>query len=173
MNTFKTKLRDAQWCEAFRTYLTERYAAENLAFLLAVENFRDAAMAEQIEQARSLATSIVGEYLEPDAPMELNVSFQSKMSCKESIDSLSDDECPDPRIFDDTQVSVILLIMDYYKDFCSDHAHQVVPLKDAVDTPQPRAQRPMSVADDDAQVQHADEEEPGCLRVIANLLRGR
>ena len=96
------------------------------------------------------------------------------MSCKELIDELPVGEVPDPRTFDDTQVSVILLIMDYYKDFCSDQAN-LTALKDVCDTPQPRAPRQspsedvVRADDDDAE----PAEEAGCLRVLTNLLRGR
>ena len=172
MRALKEKIRDDEWSARFEEYLEERFCPENIRFLQAVERYRDSASDGEVEKAMEQGQEIIEQFLKDDAPQELNLGFSHRSEAMEQLNTCPEGECPSPSAFDDAQVSIILLIMDYYKDFCS-QSSSIVPISDAVTEPTMRPKAATHAPSMVVSEEDDDGKPAGCFDAVIGIFSGR
>ncbi|KAI5940663.1 Regulator of G-protein signaling 1 [Manis javanica] len=95
--------------DAFRTFLKSEFSEENVEFWLACEDFKKTESAEKIA---SKAKMIYSEFIETNAPKEINIDFRTRESTAKKI------KAPTPTCFDEAQkVIYTLMEKDSYPRF--------------------------------------------------------
>uniref|UniRef100_A0A672V1T3 Regulator of G protein signaling 21 n=1 Tax=Strigops habroptila TaxID=2489341 RepID=A0A672V1T3_STRHB len=86
---------------AFRTFLKSEFSEENVEFWLACEDFKKTKSSAKIA---SKAQKIYSDFIQPDAPKEINIDFQTKTHISQNISE------PTLSCFDDAQRLVYSLM---------------------------------------------------------------
>uniref|UniRef100_F6ZHI6 Regulator of G protein signaling 21 n=1 Tax=Ornithorhynchus anatinus TaxID=9258 RepID=F6ZHI6_ORNAN len=89
-----TLLANKAGLDAFRTFLKSEFSEENVEFWLACEDFKKTKSAEKII---SKAKMIYSEFIQADAPKEINIDFSTRDLISRNISE------PTLRCFDDAQ----------------------------------------------------------------------
>ncbi|XP_074207552.1 regulator of G-protein signaling 21 [Camelus bactrianus] len=87
--------------DAFRTFLKSEFSEENVEFWLACEDFKKTECAEKIA---SKARMIYSEFIEADAPKEINIDFSTRDLISKNISE------PTLKCFDEAQKLIYSLM---------------------------------------------------------------
>ncbi|XP_013913079.1 PREDICTED: regulator of G-protein signaling 21-like [Thamnophis sirtalis] len=108
------KLRDG--LDAFRAFLKSEFSEENIEFWLACEDFRKTKLAATIA---SKAQRIYSEFIQADAPREINIDFNTRDRITQAISK------PTLSCFDDAQQLIYtLMAKDSFPRFLKSEAYK-------------------------------------------------
>ncbi|CAK7307798.1 Regulator of G-protein signaling 21 [Vulpes lagopus] len=96
-----TLLTNQAGLDAFRTFLKSEFSEENVEFWLACEDFKKTESAEKIA---SKAKMIYSEFIEADAPKEINIDFSTRDLISKNIAE------PTLKCFDEAQKLIYILM---------------------------------------------------------------
>ncbi|XP_074246276.1 regulator of G-protein signaling 21 [Saimiri boliviensis] len=96
-----TLLANQAGLDAFRTFLKSEFSEENVEFWLACEDFKKTTNAEKIA---SKAKMIYSEFIEADAPKEINIDFSTRDLISKNIAE------PTVKCFDEAQKLIYSLM---------------------------------------------------------------
>uniref|UniRef100_A0A2K6CXE6 Regulator of G protein signaling 21 n=1 Tax=Macaca nemestrina TaxID=9545 RepID=A0A2K6CXE6_MACNE len=96
-----TLLANQAGLDAFRTFLKSEFSEENVEFWLACEDFKKMKNAEKIA---SKARMIYSEFIEADAPKEINIDFSTRDLISKNIAE------PTLKCFDEAQKLIYCLM---------------------------------------------------------------
>ncbi|NXM50289.1 RGS21 protein, partial [Gymnorhina tibicen] len=117
-----TVLADKEGLEAFRAFLKSEFSEENVEFWLACEDFKKTKSSTKMA---SKARKIYSDFIQADAPKEVNIDFHTKNNISENISE------PTLSCFDAAQRSIYSLMAkdsfprflrsDVYKELVKKH----------------------------------------------------
>ncbi|XP_025783590.1 regulator of G-protein signaling 21 [Puma concolor] len=96
-----TLLNNQAGLDAFRTFLKSEFSEENVEFWLACEDFKKT---ESAEKMASKAKMIYSEFIEADAPKEINIDFSTRDLISKNIAE------PTLKCFDEAQKLIYSLM---------------------------------------------------------------
>nr|XP_033817502.1 regulator of G-protein signaling 21 [Geotrypetes seraphini] len=102
--------------DAFRTFLKSEFSEENLEFWLACEDYKKTrSSTKMISKARK----IYSEFIENEAPKEINIDFKTRDAISKNISQ------PTPACFDEAQKIILrLMAKDSFPRFLRSDAYK-------------------------------------------------
>lgn len=112
LQDLETLLNNKGGMQAFRGFLRSEFSEENLEFWLACEDYRDSPSSLQ----KIKASSIYSQFINPDAPQEVNLDAETR----EAVLSVMDSPCADT--FNKAQQRIYsLMAKDSFPRFLRSH----------------------------------------------------
>nr|XP_020646144.1 regulator of G-protein signaling 21 [Pogona vitticeps] len=116
MESVDTLLANKDGLNAFRTFLKSEFSEENIEFWLACEDFKKTKSAAKIA---SKAQKIYSEFIQADAPKEINIDFCTRDHITQTISE------PTLQCFDDAQRLIYsLMAKDSFPRFLKSEAYK-------------------------------------------------
>nr|XP_028587848.1 regulator of G-protein signaling 21 [Podarcis muralis] len=121
MDSVDTLLANKDGLDAFRTFLKSEFSEENIEFWLACEDFKKTKSAAKIA---SKAKKIYSEFIQTDAPKEINIDFNTRDHITQTISE------PTLQCFDDAQSLIYsLMAKDSFPRFLKSEAYKELTKK--------------------------------------------
>ncbi|XP_008115103.1 regulator of G-protein signaling 21 [Anolis carolinensis] len=121
MESVDTLLANKDGLDAFRAYLKSEFSEENIEFWLACEDFKKTKSAAKIV---SKAQKIYSEFIQADAPKEINIDFSTRDHITQTISE------PTLQCFDDAQRLIYsLMAKDSFPRFLKSEAYKELAKK--------------------------------------------
>ncbi|XP_070797160.1 regulator of G-protein signaling 21 [Pituophis catenifer annectens] len=122
MESVDTLLANKDGLDAFRTFLKSEFSEENIEFWLACEDFKKTKSAAKVA---SKAQRIYSEFIQADAPQEINIDFNTRDRIMEAILK------PTLNCFDDAQKLIYsLMVKDSFPRFLKSEAYKELANKE-------------------------------------------
>ncbi|XP_054837051.1 regulator of G-protein signaling 21 [Eublepharis macularius] len=116
MESLDTLLANKDGLAAFRTFLKSEFSEENIEFWLACEDFKKTKSAVKIV---SKAQQIYSDFIQADAPKEINIDFNTRDQITQNISE------PSLQCFDDAQRLIYsLMAKDCFPRFLKSEAYK-------------------------------------------------
>ncbi|XP_077192405.1 regulator of G-protein signaling 21 [Paroedura picta] len=116
MESVDTLLANKEGLAAFRTFLKSEFSEENIEFWLACEDFKKTKSAVKIA---SKAHQIYSDFIQADAPKEINIDFNTRDRIARNISE------PSLQCFDDAQRLIYsLMAKDCFPRFLKSEAYK-------------------------------------------------
>uniref|UniRef100_A0A670Z0N3 Regulator of G protein signaling 21 n=1 Tax=Pseudonaja textilis TaxID=8673 RepID=A0A670Z0N3_PSETE len=116
MESMDTLLSNKDGLDAFRTFLKSEFSEENIEFWLACEDLKKTKSAAKIA---SKAQRIYSEFIQADAPQEINIDFNTRDRIMQAISK------PTLNCFDDAQKLIYnLMVKDSFPRFLKSEAYK-------------------------------------------------
>ncbi|XP_062973320.1 regulator of G-protein signaling 21 [Elgaria multicarinata webbii] len=116
MESVDTLLANKDGLDAFRSFLKSEFSEENIEFWLACEDFKKTKSAAKMA---SKAQTIYSEFIQADAPMEINIDFNTRDHITQTISE------PTLQCFDDAQRLIYnLMAKDSFPRFLKSEAYK-------------------------------------------------
>nr|XP_006129210.2 regulator of G-protein signaling 21 [Pelodiscus sinensis] len=103
-----TLLESKDGLDAFRTFLKSEFSEENIDFWMACEDFKKTKSSAKIV---SKAQKIYSEFIQADAPREINIDFTTRDCITQNISE------PTLKCFDDAQRQIYSLMAKFIRNW--------------------------------------------------------